>query len=146
MDLKLELVVIPVSDVDRAKTFYNEKVGFSEDVDTRVSDEMRVVQLTPRDRRARSASGRVSRTQRRVPFVDCTWSSPTSRPRAPSLSNAEWMSARSGISSRAHGCQAQIPNAPTTARTLISATPTATPGSCRRSGEVISQARQWRRR
>jgi predicted enzyme related to lactoylglutathione lyase len=47
MDLKLELVVIPVSDVDRAKTFYNEKVGFSEDVDTRVSDEMRVVQLTP---------------------------------------------------------------------------------------------------
>jgi predicted enzyme related to lactoylglutathione lyase len=47
MDSKLELVVIPVSDVDRAKTFYNEKVGFSEDVDTRVSDEMRVVQLTP---------------------------------------------------------------------------------------------------
>jgi predicted enzyme related to lactoylglutathione lyase len=47
MDLKLELVVIPVSDVDRAKTFYSEKVGFSEDVDTRVSDEMRVVQLTP---------------------------------------------------------------------------------------------------
>lgn len=47
MDLKLELVVIPVSDVDRAKTFYSEKVGFSEDVDTRVGDEMRVVQLTP---------------------------------------------------------------------------------------------------
>ena len=47
MDLKLELVVIPVSDVDRAKTFYSEKVGFSEDVDTRVSDKMRVVQLTP---------------------------------------------------------------------------------------------------
>ena len=47
MDLKLELVVIPVSDVDRAKIFYSEKVGFSEDVDTRVSDEMRVVQLTP---------------------------------------------------------------------------------------------------
>lgn len=47
MDLKLELVVIPVSDVDRAKTFYTEKVGFNEDVDARVSDEMRVVQLTP---------------------------------------------------------------------------------------------------
>jgi predicted enzyme related to lactoylglutathione lyase len=47
MDLKLELVVIPVSDVDRAKTFYNETVGFNEDVDTRVSDEIRVVQLTP---------------------------------------------------------------------------------------------------
>jgi catechol 2,3-dioxygenase-like lactoylglutathione lyase family enzyme len=47
MDMKLELVVIPVSDVDRAKTFYTEKVGFKEDVDTRISDEMRVVQLTP---------------------------------------------------------------------------------------------------
>ena len=47
MDMKLELVVIPVSDVDRAKTFYTEKVGFNEDVDVRPSDEMRVVQLTP---------------------------------------------------------------------------------------------------
>jgi predicted enzyme related to lactoylglutathione lyase len=53
MDWKLELVPIPVSDVDRAKTFYAEKVGFnvdldvSADTDHRVSDEMRVVQLTP---------------------------------------------------------------------------------------------------
>jgi catechol 2,3-dioxygenase-like lactoylglutathione lyase family enzyme len=47
MDLKLELIVIPVSEVDRAKTFYTEKLGFNEDVDTRVSDQMRVVQLTP---------------------------------------------------------------------------------------------------
>jgi predicted enzyme related to lactoylglutathione lyase len=53
MDWKLELVPIPVSDVDRAKTFYAEKVGFnvdldvSSDTDHRVRDEMRVVQLTP---------------------------------------------------------------------------------------------------
>ncbi len=47
MDWKLELVVIPVSDVDRAKAFYTEKVGFNADHDTRVSDEFRVVQLTP---------------------------------------------------------------------------------------------------
>ena len=47
MDWKLELVVVPVSDVDRAKTFYAEKVGFNVDHDTRVSDEVRVVQLTP---------------------------------------------------------------------------------------------------
>jgi predicted enzyme related to lactoylglutathione lyase len=47
MDMKLELVVIPVGDVDRAKTFYTEKVGFNEDVDVSPSDEMRVVQLTP---------------------------------------------------------------------------------------------------
>jgi catechol 2,3-dioxygenase-like lactoylglutathione lyase family enzyme len=53
MDWKLELVPIPVSDVDRAKAFYAEKVGFDVDLDVnadddhRVSDEMRVVQLTP---------------------------------------------------------------------------------------------------
>jgi predicted enzyme related to lactoylglutathione lyase len=47
MDWKLELVAIPVSDVDRAKSFYTEKVGFNADHDHRVSDEVRFVQLTP---------------------------------------------------------------------------------------------------
>jgi catechol 2,3-dioxygenase-like lactoylglutathione lyase family enzyme len=47
MDWKLELVAIPVSDVDRAKTFYTEKVGFNADYDHTVSDELRFVQLTP---------------------------------------------------------------------------------------------------
>ena len=47
MDWKLELVAIPVSDVDRAKTFYTEKVGFHADHDHRVSEELRFVQLTP---------------------------------------------------------------------------------------------------
>ena len=47
MDWKLELVVVPVADVDRAKRFYSEQVGFVVDHDTRVSDEVRVVQLTP---------------------------------------------------------------------------------------------------
>jgi catechol 2,3-dioxygenase-like lactoylglutathione lyase family enzyme len=47
MDLKLELVLVPVSDVDRAKAFYVEKVGFNLDVDHRASDEFRVVQMTP---------------------------------------------------------------------------------------------------
>jgi predicted enzyme related to lactoylglutathione lyase len=47
MDWKLELVAIPVSDVDRAKTFYTEKVGFNADHDHRVNDELRFVQLTP---------------------------------------------------------------------------------------------------
>jgi predicted enzyme related to lactoylglutathione lyase len=46
MDWKLELVAIPVTDVDRAKAFY-EKVGFNADHDHVVSDEMRFVQLTP---------------------------------------------------------------------------------------------------
>ena len=47
MDWKLELVSIPVSDVDRAKAFYTEKAGFNADHDHRVSDEIRFVQLTP---------------------------------------------------------------------------------------------------
>ena len=47
MDWKLELVVVPVTDVDRAKRFYSEQVGFVVDHDTRISDEMRIVQLTP---------------------------------------------------------------------------------------------------
>jgi catechol 2,3-dioxygenase-like lactoylglutathione lyase family enzyme len=47
MDMKLELVPIPVSDVDRAKTFYVEKVGFNLDHDVQPSETMRVVQLTP---------------------------------------------------------------------------------------------------
>ena len=47
MDLYLELVPVPVSDVDRAKAFYTEKAGFSEDHDTRISDERRFAQLTP---------------------------------------------------------------------------------------------------
>jgi predicted enzyme related to lactoylglutathione lyase len=47
VDWKLELVPIPVSDVDRAKAFYSEQVGFSADHDHTVSDEIRFVQLTP---------------------------------------------------------------------------------------------------
>jgi len=47
MDWKLELVAIPVSDVDLAKAFYTEKVGFHADHDHTVSDELRFVQLTP---------------------------------------------------------------------------------------------------
>jgi catechol 2,3-dioxygenase-like lactoylglutathione lyase family enzyme len=47
MDFKLELVLIPVSDVDRAKTFYTEKAGFNLDVDHRAGDDFRVVQMTP---------------------------------------------------------------------------------------------------
>jgi catechol 2,3-dioxygenase-like lactoylglutathione lyase family enzyme len=46
MDLKLEVVVLPVSDVDRSKAFY-EKVGFNADVDTQPSENFRIVQLTP---------------------------------------------------------------------------------------------------
>jgi predicted enzyme related to lactoylglutathione lyase len=47
MDWKLEVVVVPVSDVDRAKKFYSEQVGFIVDVDRTMGEKFRVVQLTP---------------------------------------------------------------------------------------------------
>ena len=47
MDWKLELVAVPVSDVDRAKAFYSQQVGFNPDQDHTVSDGLRFVQLTP---------------------------------------------------------------------------------------------------
>ena len=47
MDFRLEVVVVPVSDVDRAKAFYADQVGFNVDHDNAFSDELRVVQLTP---------------------------------------------------------------------------------------------------
>ncbi len=46
-DMKLELVPVPVSDIDRAKAFYIEKAGFKLEVDVRPNDTMRVIQLTP---------------------------------------------------------------------------------------------------
>jgi catechol 2,3-dioxygenase-like lactoylglutathione lyase family enzyme len=47
MDMKLELVPVPVSDVDRAKAFYADQVGFDVDLDHRLGDHVRFVQLTP---------------------------------------------------------------------------------------------------
>jgi predicted enzyme related to lactoylglutathione lyase len=47
MDWKLELVQVPVADLDRAKAFYTDNAGFKADVDARVDDEVRFIQLTP---------------------------------------------------------------------------------------------------
>ena len=47
MDWKLEVVVVPVADVERAKRFYSDQVGFGVDVDTQINETFRVVQLTP---------------------------------------------------------------------------------------------------
>ena len=47
MNWKIEVVTIPVSNVDRARDFYAEKVGFAVDIDHRISDDLRLVQLTP---------------------------------------------------------------------------------------------------
>jgi catechol 2,3-dioxygenase-like lactoylglutathione lyase family enzyme len=47
MEFRLEVVQVPVSDVERAKAFYTEKAGFDLDFDRNISEQMRVVQLTP---------------------------------------------------------------------------------------------------
>jgi predicted enzyme related to lactoylglutathione lyase len=47
MDMKLELVLVPVTDVERAKAFYIDKVGFVQDVDVQPAEGIRIVQLTP---------------------------------------------------------------------------------------------------
>jgi catechol 2,3-dioxygenase-like lactoylglutathione lyase family enzyme len=47
MDMKLEVVLVPVSDVDAAKAFYTEQVGFVLDVDHRAGDDFHIVQVTP---------------------------------------------------------------------------------------------------
>jgi len=47
MQMKLEVVHVPVSDVDRAKAFYTQQIGFNADHDHQVNDELRFVQLTP---------------------------------------------------------------------------------------------------
>jgi predicted enzyme related to lactoylglutathione lyase len=57
MDFRLELVQVPVSDVDRAKAFYTDKAGFNADHDHQVSDDIRFVQLTPPGSRASIALG-----------------------------------------------------------------------------------------
>ena len=67
MDYKLELVAVPVSDVDRAKAFYTEQAGFNADHDHTVNENLRFVQLTPPGRRARSRSARASSTPSPAP-------------------------------------------------------------------------------
>ena len=86
MDWKLELVAVPVTDVDRAKAFYVDQVGFNADHDHQVSDEMRFVQLTPPglgvlDRDRHRASWRRSPARSRA----CSSSSPTPTRRARDL-------------------------------------------------------------
>lgn len=65
VEMKFELLALPVSDVDRAKAFYTDKIGFNADHDHTVSDEIRFVQLTPPGSacsiRSARASSRASR-------------------------------------------------------------------------------------
>ena len=76
--MKLELVIVPVSDVDRAKTFYVEKVGFHADHDVQPGNGMRVVQLTPPGSSCSIAIGLVwAWILNRGRLRGCIWSSQT---------------------------------------------------------------------
>lgn len=58
MDYKLEVVAVPVSDVDRSKAFYGDQCGFSVDLDTTINDDIRIVQLTPSGSRCSISIGK----------------------------------------------------------------------------------------
>jgi hypothetical protein len=90
MNWTLEVVVVPVSDVDRAKAFYAEKLDFNVDHDIKISDENRLVQRTPPGA-ARSSWGKgSSRTCRRARSRACSWWSMTSTRRGPSSWSEAW--------------------------------------------------------
>jgi catechol 2,3-dioxygenase-like lactoylglutathione lyase family enzyme len=91
MEWTLEVVVAPISDVDRAKAFYAEQLGFNVDHDTKISEGNRIVQLTP------PGSGcSIVVSERMVPDMapgsprDCSWSSPTSTRRVLNSNSAAW--------------------------------------------------------
>ena len=85
MNWKIELIFVPVTDVDRAKAFYVDQVGFNADFDQTVSDEIRFVQLTPPAPPARSPSAAASATWSPARSAASRWSSRTPRRRCAHL-------------------------------------------------------------
>ena len=128
MDWKLELIVVPVSDVERAKAFYMEKAGFELHVDHSEGD-FRVVQLTPKGSAcsiaimANEAAGSLHGLHLVVSDIDAA---------RDELELREPARAASSILRLASNSPEPIPAAPTTTRSARSTTLTATPGSCRR--------------
>ena len=120
MDYRLELISLPVSDVDRAKAFYVEQAGFNADHDHKVPDELRFVQLTPPGSACSIAFGTgTGEDARRAPPRASSSSSTTSRPRTRTCPGA---GSRSATSRTSRGAVRVLP-----------ATRTATAGPCSRS-------------
>ena len=131
MDMKLELVVLPVTDVDRAKAFY-EQAGFRLDVDHRAGDEFRVVQLTPPGSACSITIGvGVSQASpgRRQGLHLVVTDLPAVSPSSPDVASR---SANRSTSAPRDRRPASTRSDRTTARTPRSAIPTATAGCCRR--------------
>lgn len=134
MDMKLELVVIPFSDLDRAKMFYADQLGFHLDHEVRVSDEHRVLQLTPPGSacsialQTRPPSGTVDTPPlRRLQLV------------TPDVHAARAQLVERGVGSARSSCSTAVRSAQPVeeTRSIIrgsssSATPRATPGRCSR--------------
>ena len=133
MEYKLELVLIPVSDVDRAKEFYVEKCGFKLDVDHQPNDQFRVVQITPPGSACSLTIGKGlsdaapgSYRGTHLVVTDIVAARDELVGRGVSVSEVRHMTPS--------GWQpGPDPRAPTTGRSPTSAIPTATPGSCRKS-------------
>ena len=90
MDYKLELVLIPVTDVDRAKKFYLDNMGFVLIVDTAIGDGQRVVQVVPPGSECAIGFGTGITAAAPARRRACTWSCPTSLRRATNWPGAAW--------------------------------------------------------
>jgi catechol 2,3-dioxygenase-like lactoylglutathione lyase family enzyme len=123
MDWKLEVVVIPVSDVDRAKQFYSEQLGFNVDVDNRMGESFRNVQLTPPGSACSVTIGTGLTPGLQLVVGDI-------RPLEPN-----WLSGvlRSARSSTLRGGSGSTGPADRGTRSSLSRIPTATTGPCRSS-------------
>ena len=145
VDMKFEIVVIPVSDVDRAKEFYG-RLGWRLDADYDNGKDFRVIQSRRRARGARSSSARTSPRRHPAPPRACTSLSPTSSPpakrcsiaasRSPKCSTTRPACTRARTSPTCldgSGSAVRMPSIAATGRSLRSATRTATAGCSRKS-------------
>ena len=151
MDYKLELVLIPVKDVDRAKAFYVEKMGFNLDVDHKASEEFRVVQMTPQGSACSITLGIGITEAEPGPSAGRICASPTSRRRARSSSGrgVEVSDVRHFDREKGDGSRGPIPSTTPTRRSRTSPTRTATRGCSRRSTtrrRTRDRRRSWRTR
>ena len=138
IDMKLEVVVIPVSDVDRAKEFY-ERIGWRLNIDRSAGE----ISAWSSSRRLALAARSISaRTSRRPLLVRPrhSWSLRTSWPPGTTWSPPVPRSASSSTTARKAAAAACIPSVSPTARALYSMIPTATSGTCRRSRSGIPSA------
>jgi predicted enzyme related to lactoylglutathione lyase len=130
VDFKLELVLIPVADVDRAKAFYTEKVGFTLDVDHQPSEEFRVVQMTPPGSACSITMGK-GITDAEPGSYRGTHLVVADIEAARAELVARGVDVRSGTWGQVDGSRARTPSVAITVHSRISETPTATAGSCR---------------